>query len=219
MWDLNCKESWVPKNWCFWTLVLEKTFESPWDCKEIQSVHPKGSQSWIFIGRTDAEAETPILWSPDMKNWFIWKNPDAGKNQRQEEKGMTEDEMVGMALLTQCTWVWVSSGSWWWTGKPVVLQSMGLQRVGLDWATELFPVCSHIPVVSVHIPKQHSLFCMLINRIALCFSDFLSFNIYACYSSTSFHGAAVPSFSLLKIFYSADMQTVQLCTLIKYMFL
>ena len=93
MWDLDYKESWVPKNWCFWTVVLEKTLESPLDCKEIQPVHPKGDQSWVFIGRS--EAETPIFWPPDVKNWFIWKAPDAGKDWRQEEKATTEDEMVG----------------------------------------------------------------------------------------------------------------------------
>ena len=95
MWELDYKESWVPKNWCFWTAVLEKTLESPLDYKKIQPVHPKGNQSWILIGRTDADAETPILWSPDAKNWLIGKDPDAGKDWRQEEKGMTEDEMVG----------------------------------------------------------------------------------------------------------------------------
>ena len=89
------KESWAPKNWCFWTVVLEKTLESPLDCKEIQLVHPKGNQSWIFIERTDAEAETLILWPPDTKSWLIWKDPDAGKDWGQEEKGKTEDEMVG----------------------------------------------------------------------------------------------------------------------------
>ena len=94
-WELNSKESWVPKNWCFWTVVLEKTLESPLDCKEIQSVHPKGYQSWIFIGRTDAAAETPILWPPDVKNWFFWKDPETGKDWRLEEKGTREDEMVG----------------------------------------------------------------------------------------------------------------------------
>ena len=92
MWELDCVESWAPKNWCFWTVVLEKTLESPLDCKEIQPVHPKGDQSWIFIGRTDAE--TPILWPPDAKTWLIGKDPDAGKDWRQEEKGTTEDEMV-----------------------------------------------------------------------------------------------------------------------------
>ena len=85
----------VPKNWCFWTVVLEKTLESPLDCKKIQPVHPKGNQSWIFTGRTDAEAETPILWPPNAKNWLIRKDPDAGKDWSREEKGMTEDEMVG----------------------------------------------------------------------------------------------------------------------------
>ena len=95
MWESDHKESWALKNWCFWTVVLEKTLESPLDCKEITPVHPKGNQPWIFIGRTDAEAETPILWPPDAKNWLIGKDPDAGKDWRQEEKGMTEDEMVG----------------------------------------------------------------------------------------------------------------------------
>ena len=95
MWELDYKESWAPKNWCFWTVVLEKTLESPLESKEIQPVNPKGDQSWIFIGRTDAEAETPILWSADVKNWLIGKDPDAGKDWRWKEKGTTEDEMVG----------------------------------------------------------------------------------------------------------------------------
>ena len=94
MWELDYKESWTPKNWCFWTAVVEKTLESPLDCKEIQLVHPKGNQPWIFFGRTDVEAEAPILWPPDAKNWLTWKDPDAGKDWRRE-KGMTEDEMVG----------------------------------------------------------------------------------------------------------------------------
>ena len=91
MWVLDHKESWVPKNWCFWTVVLDKTLESPMNCKEIKPVNPKGNQSWIFIGRTDAEAEAPILRPPDVKNWLIGKDPDAGKDWRQEEKGMTEN--------------------------------------------------------------------------------------------------------------------------------
>ena len=91
MWELDYKESWVPKNWCFWIVVLEKILDSPWDCKETKPVNPKENQPWIFIGRTDAEAETPILWPPDAKNWLIWKDPDAGEDWRQEEKGMTED--------------------------------------------------------------------------------------------------------------------------------
>ena len=95
MWVLDYKEIWAPKNWCCWTVVLEKTLESPLDCKEIQLVHPNGDQSWVFIGRTDAEAETPILWPPNTKSWLIGKDPDAGKDWGQEKKGMTEDEMVG----------------------------------------------------------------------------------------------------------------------------
>ena len=95
MWELDYKESWVPKNWCFWTVVLEKILESSLDCKEIQPVHPKRNQSWMFTGRIDTEAETPILWLPDSKNWLFGKYPDTGKDWRWEEKGMTEDEMVG----------------------------------------------------------------------------------------------------------------------------
>ena len=95
MWELDCEESWAPKNWCFWTVVLEKSLESPLDCKEIQPVHPKGDQLWVFFGRTDAEAETPVLWPPHVKSWFIGKDPDAGRDWGQEEKGMTEDKMAG----------------------------------------------------------------------------------------------------------------------------
>ena len=95
MWELDQKEGWAPQNWCFWTVVLEKTLESRLDSKDIQPVNPKGNQSWIFIGRSDAEAEAPILWPPEVKNWLIGKDPDAGKDWGWEEKGMTEDEMVG----------------------------------------------------------------------------------------------------------------------------
>ena len=122
MWELEYKEGWALKNWCFWTVVLEKTLESPLECKEIQPVHPKGNKSWIFIGRTDVEAEAPILWPPDVKSWLIWKDPDAGKDLRWEEKGTTDDEMVG--------WHHQIDGHEWWTEKPGVLQSMGSQRVG-----------------------------------------------------------------------------------------
>ena len=95
MWEFDYKESWVPKSWLFWTVVLEKTLESPLDCKEIQPVHPKGDQSLVFVVRTDVEAETPVLWPPETKSWLIWEDPDAGKDWRREEKGTTEDEMVG----------------------------------------------------------------------------------------------------------------------------
>ena len=136
---MDHKEGWEPKNWCFWTVVLEETLESPLDCKEIQPVHPKGDQSWLFIGRTDAEAEAPIFWPPDAKSRLVRKDPDAGKDWGQEEKGMTADEMVGRHN-TQWKWVWASSGRRWRTGKPGVLQFMGLQRVETrtwpnDWTT------------------------------------------------------------------------------------
>ena len=140
MWELDYKKSWALKNWCFWTVVSEKTLESPLDCKEIQPVHPKGDQSWVFIGRTDVEAETPVLWPPHTESWLIWKDPVAGKDWGQEEKGTTEDEMVRchhQLSFMWWTWIWASSGSWAWTGKPGVLQSMGSQRVGHDWAAEL----------------------------------------------------------------------------------
>ena len=130
-------KSWALKNWCFWTVVLEKTLESPLDCKEIQPVYLKGDRSWVFTGRTDVKAETPILWLPNAKNWLIWKDPDAGKDWKQEENGMTEDETGWMASPTQCRWVWVNSGSWWWTGRPGVLWYMGSWGVGHDWATQL----------------------------------------------------------------------------------
>jgi len=125
MWELDHKESWVQKNLCFWIVVLEKTLESPLDCKEIQPVHPKGNQSRIFIGRTDAEAEAPILWPFDEKSWFIRKDPDTGENWRREEKGTTEDEMdawphrLNGHEFEQAPWRWLR------TGKPSMLQSMG----------------------------------------------------------------------------------------------
>ena len=139
MWDLDYKESWALKNWCFGTVVLEKTLESHLDCKEIQPVHPKGNQSWIFIGRTDVEAETPILWPPDVKSWLIWKIPWCRERLKAGEEGDDRGWDGWIASLTQWARVWVNSGSWWWTGRPGVLQSMGLQRVRHDWVTELNP--------------------------------------------------------------------------------
>ena len=133
MWELDHKEGWTPKNWCFWIVVLEKTLDSPWDCKETKPVNPKENQPWIFIGRTDAEHEAPILWPPDVKNWLIGKDPDAGKDWRQEEKGMTEDKMVGWhhqlnghefgqtpggqgSLARSSSWV-AKSRTWQWVNK------------------------------------------------------------------------------------------------------
>ena len=136
MWELDHRENWAPKSWCFWTMGLEKTFKSPLDYKEIKPANLKGNQSWIFIGRTDAEAETPVLWPPDEKNWLIGKNSAAGKVWRWEKKGNRGWD-GWMASLTRWTWVWAGSGSWWWTGKPGVLQSMGSPRVRHDWVTEL----------------------------------------------------------------------------------
>ena len=127
MWELNYNESWALKDSCFWTVMVEMTLESPLDSKEIQPVHPKGNQYWIFIGRTNAEAETPIFWPPDVKNWL-----------RVGGEGDNRGWDGWMASWTQWTWVWVNSGSWWWTGRPGILQSMRLQWVGHDWATELF---------------------------------------------------------------------------------
>ena len=136
MGELAYKESWAPKNWCFWTVVLEKTLESPLDCKEIQPVHPKGDQSWVFIERTDVEAETPILWPPGAKSWLM-KRPWCWERLKAGGEGDDRGWDGWMASLTQWTWVWVSSRSRWWIGKPGVLQSVRLQRVRHDWATEL----------------------------------------------------------------------------------
>ena len=133
MWELNHKESWVLKNRCFWTVVLEKTLENPLDCK-IKPVNPKGDQSWIFTGRTDAEAETPILWPPDVKSQLIRNDYDAGKDWRQEEKGMT-NEMVGWHHWLNGHEFEQAPGDG--EGKPGVLQSMGSQRVRHDWVTDL----------------------------------------------------------------------------------
>ena len=126
MWELDHKERWALKNWCFWILLLEKTLESPLDCK-MKPANPKGNQSWIFIGRTDAEAETLILWPPDAKNWLIWKGPDVGERLKVGGEGEDRGWDGWMASPTGWTWVWARSGSWWWTGKPSVLQSMGTQ--------------------------------------------------------------------------------------------
>ena len=138
MWELDCEESWALKNWCFWTVVLEKTLENPLDYKEIQSVHPKGDQPWVFIGRNDAKAETPVLClatsCEELAQWkrlWCWEGLGAG--------GEVDDWGWDgwMASLSRWMRVWVNSGSWWWTGRPGVLRFMGLQRVRHDWVTEL----------------------------------------------------------------------------------
>ena len=143
MWELDYKESSALKNWCFWTVVLEKALESPLDCKEIQPVHPKGDQSWVFNGGTDVEAETPIFWPPDVESWLIWKKPWCWERTRAGEEGDDREWDGWMASLTQWTWVWANSRSWWWTGRSGMLQFMGSQRVGHSWATELNWADSH----------------------------------------------------------------------------
>ena len=132
------KKAWVPKNWFFWTVVLEKTLESPLDCKEIQPVHSKGDQPWDFFGRNDAKAETPVVWPPHVKSWLIGKDSDAGRDWlRAGGEGDDRGWDGWMASLTRWTCVSVNSGSWWWTGRPGVLRFMGSPRVGHDWATDL----------------------------------------------------------------------------------
>ena len=157
MWELDCEESWAQKNWCFWTVVLEKILESTLDCKEIQPVHSKGGQSWVFIGRTDVEAEIPLLWPPDAKSWLIGKDPDAGKDWGQEEKGMTEAEMVEWQH-------WLHGHGFGWTpgvgdgqGGLVCCGSWGC-RVGHDWATELNWILNIVKVIKKGklSEKQHS---------------------------------------------------------------
>ena len=138
MWELDCDESWPLKNWCFWTVVLEKTLESSLDSKKIQQVHPKGDQSWVFFGRTDAEAETPILWwIIGRVDSFHWKRPWCWEWLRAGGAGDDSGWDGSMASPTWCTWDWVNSMSLWWTGRPDVLQFMWSQRVGHDWVSEL----------------------------------------------------------------------------------
>ena len=132
MWELDCEESWAPKNWCFWTVVLEKILESHLDSKEIQPVHPKGDQSWVFTGRTDVEAETPILWPPDAKNWkdplkrpWCWERLKVGGER--DDRGWDG----WMASLIQWTWVWVNPESWWWVGRPWCCSPWGCKELSM----------------------------------------------------------------------------------------
>ena len=149
MWELDCEESWSPKNWCFWSVVLEKTLESPLDCKEIQPVHLKGDESWVFIGRTDVEAETPTLWPPDVKSWLNGKDPDAGRDWGQEEKGMTEDEMAGWHH-------WLDGRGFEWTPGVGVGQGWGHKELDMtervNWTEDFLK----IPQILTLIPQNKS---------------------------------------------------------------
>ena len=149
MWELDHKERWAPKIWCFWTVELEKTLESPLDCKEIQPVR---NQSWIFTGRTDAEAETPILWPPDVKNWLIWKDPDAGKDWGQEEKVTTEDEMLGWHHRLDGHEFEKAPAVGDGQGSLAVLQSIGSQTVEHNWVTEMnWTIMAWIPRAHIYV--------------------------------------------------------------------
>ena len=188
IWEVDYKEGWVPKNWCFWTVVLEKTLESPLDCKEIQPVHPKGNQPWIFIGRTDAEAETPIFGPPDVKDWLIWKDPHAGKDWRLKEKGMTEHEMIGLhhwlhghefeqALgagdgqgdLACCSpwvaksWIWLSD---WTEPNTPISSTMAYRKAKLEIVTKFIFLGSKITAVDGHFSYEIKR-CLLLGRKAM----------------------------------------------------
>ena len=178
MCKLDCEDSWAPKNWCFWTVVLEKTLESPLDCKEIQLVHPKGDQSWVFIGRTDAEAETPNTlanWCKELTHWqrsWCWEGLGAG--------GEGDDRRWDgwMASPTQWTWVWVNSGSWWWTVKPDMLRFVGLQRVGHDWVTELNWTLHAGRIFSSFVMKYQAALYMHVTSIYVySYFSFLNFSV------------------------------------------
>ena len=152
MWELDNKKGWEPKNWCLWIVVLEKTLESPLDSKDIKPVNTKGNKPWIFIGRTDAKVEAPILWTPDAKSRLIGKDPDAGKDWRQEEKGMTEDEMVGWHHWLNGHEFAQSLGDNEGQGSlACYIQSMGSQRVGHDWVTEQQQIYKLILILMMHI--------------------------------------------------------------------
>ena len=145
MWELEYKESWAPKNWCFWAVVLEKTLESLLDCKEIQPVHPKGNQSSVFIGRTDVEAETPVFWPADVKSWLIWKDPDAGKDLRWEEKGTTEDEMIEWHH-------WLYGHGFGWT--PGVGDAQGGLACCGSWGHKVLDMTERLNWTELHIYQE-----------------------------------------------------------------
>ena len=153
LWELDNKKSWAQKNWCFWTMVLDKTLESPLDFKEIKPINPQENQSWILSGRTDAETEAPMLWPPDAKNWLIRKRPWCRERLKAGGEGDDRGWDGWMASSTQWTWVWVSFRSWWWTGKPGILQSIGLQSwTQLSYWTKLNWTHSHLQIHALECP-------------------------------------------------------------------
>ena len=162
MWELDHKEGWALKNWCFWIVVLEKTLENPLDSKEIKPVNPKGNQSWLFIGRT--EAKVPKLWPLDAKSWLVGKDPDAGRESGAGREGDDRGWDGWMASLSWCTWVWMNSRSWWWTGRPGVLRFMGSQTVGHTWVTEM----NWTELRPLSLVYRWLLFCCILTFCLLC---------------------------------------------------
>ena len=159
MWELDCEESWVLKNWCFWTVVLEKTLEGPLDCKEIQPVHSEGDQPWVFIGRTDLKPKLQYFGHLMLSVDLLEKTLMVGETGGRRRRGQQRMRWVG-GITARWTWVWVNSGSWWWTGRPGVLQFMGSQRGGHDWATDLNWLVSNY--VSYLFNPHTSLWCVCV---------------------------------------------------------
>ena len=175
MWEFDYKESWALNNWCFW-IVMEKAFESPLDCKEIKPANPKGNQHWILIGRTDAEAEAPKLWPPEVKSWLIGTDPDSGKDQEGQKGNRGWDGWMDPSL-TQWTWTWANSKRWWGTGRPGMLQLMGLQRIGHNLTTEKQRQYNYWKNL-YEPPLGNWCLCLLIHNIVLFYLSFQKASVF-----------------------------------------